>query len=98
MNTVALRPAAPADSELCFQLHKAAMGDYVAAIWGWDDEDQHAYHVRGFDPIDGRSSPSTGPTRAYWSSSTARSRSTWGGSNSIPTTRGEASVPSCSSP
>ena len=29
----ALGPAAPADSEFCFQLHKAAMGDYVAAIW-----------------------------------------------------------------
>ncbi|MFF4961392.1 GNAT family N-acetyltransferase [Streptomyces sp. NPDC001222] len=50
MNTVALRPAAPADSEFCFQLHKAAMGDYVAAVWGWDDEDQRAYHERGFDP------------------------------------------------
>ena len=50
MNAVALRPAAPADSEFCFQLHKAAMGDYVAAVWGWDDEDQRAYHERGFDP------------------------------------------------
>lgn len=50
MNNVALRPAAPADSEFCFQLHKAAMGDYVAAIWGWDDEEQRAYHERGFDP------------------------------------------------
>lgn len=27
-----LQPAAAADSEFCFQLHKAAMGDYVTAI------------------------------------------------------------------
>lgn len=50
MNDVAVRPAVPADSEFCFQLHKAAMGDHVAAIWGWDDEDQRAYHERGFEP------------------------------------------------
>ena len=38
MTAVALRPARPADSEFCYQLHKAAMGDYVAAIWGWDEQ------------------------------------------------------------
>jgi hypothetical protein len=27
MIPVALRPASPADSEFCFRLHKAAMGD-----------------------------------------------------------------------
>ena len=32
---IALRPAMPADSEsLLFELHKAAMGDYITAIWG----------------------------------------------------------------
>ncbi|MER7835333.1 GNAT family N-acetyltransferase [Streptomyces sp. NPDC096040] len=50
MNTVDLRPATPADSEFCFQLHKAAMGSYVTAVWGWDDEDQRAYHERSFRP------------------------------------------------
>ncbi len=50
MNTVDLRPATPADSEFCFQLHKAAMGRHVAAVWGWDEADQHAYHARHFDP------------------------------------------------
>ena len=34
----ALRPATPADSKCCFQLHKAAMGDYVTAIWGRDEQ------------------------------------------------------------
>jgi len=38
MTPVALRPAAPADSEFCFQLHKAAMGDYVTAIWRRDEQ------------------------------------------------------------
>ena len=38
MTSVALRPATPADSEFCFQLHKAPWGDYVTAIWGWDEQ------------------------------------------------------------
>jgi GNAT superfamily N-acetyltransferase len=47
---VALRPASLADSEYCFQLHKAAMGDYIRSIWGWDEQAQHDYHDRGFVP------------------------------------------------
>jgi ribosomal protein S18 acetylase RimI-like enzyme len=50
MTVVALRPAKPADSEFCFRLHKAAMGDYVAAIWGWDDQRQREFHDRAFTP------------------------------------------------
>ena len=50
VTSVALRPATPADSEFCFQLHKAAMGDYVAAIWGWDEQRQRDYHTRSFNP------------------------------------------------
>ena len=50
MTVVALRPAKPADSEFCFRLHKAAMGDYVAAIWGWDDRRQREFHDRAFTP------------------------------------------------
>ncbi|MFV2175269.1 GNAT family N-acetyltransferase [Actinomadura sp. LOL_016] len=50
MSAVVLRSATPADSEFCFQLHKAAMGDYVTAIWGWDEQAQRDYHTRGFDP------------------------------------------------
>lgn len=26
------------------------MGDYVAAVWGWNDDDQRTYHDRRFDP------------------------------------------------
>ena len=50
MTPIALRPATPADSEFCYQLHKAAMGGYVAAIWGWDEQAQREYHVRAFNP------------------------------------------------
>lgn len=50
MTTVVLRPATPADSEFCYQLHKAAMGGYVAAIWGWDDQVQRDSHARAFNP------------------------------------------------
>jgi ribosomal protein S18 acetylase RimI-like enzyme len=50
MTVVALRPARPADSEFCFQLHKAAMGGYITAIWGWDEQRQRAFHDRSFSP------------------------------------------------
>lgn len=48
--TIALRPAVPADNEFCYQLHKVAMGDYVAAIWGWDEQVQRDFHARAFNP------------------------------------------------
>jgi GNAT superfamily N-acetyltransferase len=50
MTPVALRPATPADSEFCFELHKAAMGDYVAVLWGWDEQRQREHHARSFRP------------------------------------------------
>jgi ribosomal protein S18 acetylase RimI-like enzyme len=50
MTPVALRPATLADSEFCFELHKAAMGDYITAIWGWDEQRQRDFHARSFNP------------------------------------------------
>jgi ribosomal protein S18 acetylase RimI-like enzyme len=50
MTVIALRPATAADSEFCFKLHKAAMGDYVTAIWGWDEKVQRGFHARSFSP------------------------------------------------
>ena len=50
MTPAALRPATPADGEFCYQLHKAAMGSYVTAIWGWDEQAQRDYHARAFNP------------------------------------------------
>jgi ribosomal protein S18 acetylase RimI-like enzyme len=50
MTTIGLRPATPTDSEFCYQLHKAAMGDYITAIWGWDEQVQRGFHARAFNP------------------------------------------------
>jgi ribosomal protein S18 acetylase RimI-like enzyme len=50
MTVVALRPANPADSEFCFELHKAAMGGYITALWGWDGQRQREFHDRAFTP------------------------------------------------
>ncbi|WP_435061043.1 GNAT family N-acetyltransferase [Amycolatopsis thermoflava] len=47
---VTLRPATEGDREFCFRLHEAAMGAYVAAVWGWEEQEQRAYHDRGFAP------------------------------------------------
>jgi ribosomal protein S18 acetylase RimI-like enzyme len=61
MSHLGLRPATPADSEFCYRLHRAALGPYVEAIWGWDDATQRSLHDRDFDPtttqiitVDGR--------------------------------------------
>jgi len=50
MTAIELRPVTPADSEFCFQLHKAAMGDYITAIWGWDEQRQRGFQDRSFNP------------------------------------------------
>jgi ribosomal protein S18 acetylase RimI-like enzyme len=50
VNDIALRPVTPADSEFCYQLHKAAMGEYITAVWGWDEQVQRGLHDRAFDP------------------------------------------------
>ena len=50
MTVISLRPATRADDEFCYQLHKAAMGGYVAAVWGWDEQVQREYHARAFRP------------------------------------------------
>jgi ribosomal protein S18 acetylase RimI-like enzyme len=58
---IGLRAATAADARYCFELHRDALGPYVARVWGWDDETQRAYHARGFVPertriitVDGR--------------------------------------------
>lgn len=50
MTGIGLRAVTPADSEFCFQLHKAAMGSYITAIWGWDEQVQRDFHTRAFAP------------------------------------------------
>jgi hypothetical protein len=64
MTAVALRPATPADSEFCFELHEAAMGGYITALWGWDGQRQREFQTVPSPPAAGRSSPPTGRTSA----------------------------------
>lgn len=49
-SAIALRPATSVDAEFCYQLHKAAMGEYITAIWEWDEKVQRAFHERAFNP------------------------------------------------
>jgi ribosomal protein S18 acetylase RimI-like enzyme len=50
VTAIDLRAASDTDSEFCYQLHEAAMGAYVTAIWGWDDQTQRDFHARAFNP------------------------------------------------
>lgn len=47
---IGLRPAVAADREFCYQLHVAAMGEYITAIWGWDEQTQREFHDGAFNP------------------------------------------------
>ncbi|MFG1645366.1 GNAT family N-acetyltransferase [Amycolatopsis sp. NPDC049252] len=46
---VGLRQPRSGDDEFCFQLHRAALGEYVEAIWGWDEPAQRARYEQHFD-------------------------------------------------
>ncbi len=47
---VSLRQTTAADFEFCFGLHRSALGEYVEAIWGWDELDQRTRFQDAFDP------------------------------------------------
>jgi ribosomal protein S18 acetylase RimI-like enzyme len=45
-----LRPATADDFPFLYDLHVAAMKDYVAQTWGWDDAVQQEMFAAGFQP------------------------------------------------
>jgi ribosomal protein S18 acetylase RimI-like enzyme len=45
-----LRQATQDDYDFLYQLHVAAMREYVEATWGWQEEWQQEYFARKFDP------------------------------------------------
>lgn len=47
---VTLRPAKPEDAEFLYYLLKAAMQQYVAQTYGWDELWQQAHFQKNFDP------------------------------------------------
>ena len=44
-----LRPTTELDSDFCYKVKKDALGDYVAQVWGWDEEFQRNFHRRDFE-------------------------------------------------
>jgi GNAT superfamily N-acetyltransferase len=45
-----LRPASAQDRDFLFELNRAALGSYVTATWGWDEDVQVGYFAANFDP------------------------------------------------
>jgi GNAT superfamily N-acetyltransferase len=45
-----LRPAQTADYQFLYKLHRATIREYVAKIWGWDENWQQAHFQEKFDP------------------------------------------------
>jgi ribosomal protein S18 acetylase RimI-like enzyme len=48
MEGLLLRPAAHVDTEFAFHVKKAALGDYVRMIYGWDEDEQRKLHAHRF--------------------------------------------------
>jgi ribosomal protein S18 acetylase RimI-like enzyme len=46
----ALRPATHDDATWLFELHRAALREYVDATWGWDDTWQRAHFAQHYVP------------------------------------------------
>lgn len=58
---VSFRQATNADYDFLYQLHVAALREYIEVLWGWEETWQQEYFSRKFDPqyrkiiqIDGR--------------------------------------------
>ena len=47
---ISLRPGTSEDSDFLYNLHRAAMQQYVAQTWGWDETWQRKYFQRHFNP------------------------------------------------
>ena len=45
-----LRQATHDDYDFLYQLHVVAMREYIEVTWGWQDQWQHEYFSRKFDP------------------------------------------------
>ena len=50
MNKVTLRAATPGDAGFLYHLLKATMQEYVAQVWGWDEQWQQQHFQQNFAP------------------------------------------------
>jgi len=48
MDNLKLRKAKANDSEFAYRTKKAAFGQYVEQVWGWDEEEQRQLHERRY--------------------------------------------------
>jgi GNAT superfamily N-acetyltransferase len=49
MDNLTFRKATLNDSELAYQVKKAAFKDYVEKVWGWNEAEQRQLHERRFN-------------------------------------------------
>jgi hypothetical protein len=50
MLDITLRTATEKDSELVYFIKKAALGEYIAETWGWNEGFQRQYHAKDYEP------------------------------------------------
>ena len=43
---IRLRPASERDRRFAYEVKRAALGPYVAQVWGWDEDFQQEFHAR----------------------------------------------------
>ncbi|MFX1475515.1 MAG: GNAT family N-acetyltransferase [Promethearchaeota archaeon] len=48
MNNLTLREVKSDDSELTYQIKRAAFKEYIEKVWGWDEKEQRKLHERRF--------------------------------------------------
>jgi hypothetical protein len=49
---ISLRPGTPEDSDFLYDLHRAAMQQYVAQTWDWDEAWQRNYFQQHINPAE----------------------------------------------
>jgi hypothetical protein len=93
MTATGLRPATGAGSEFCYRLHGAAMGQYVTAIWGRDEQVQRDLHARAFRPGAWQIITAGGADMGMLHVEYRPGEAIWPASRSIRATRARASEP-----
>ncbi len=51
---IELRQIETSDFDFLWQLHNAALKDYVAQTWGWDENRQRENFIKTFNPSEGK--------------------------------------------
>lgn len=46
---LATRPPRESDRRFAYEVKRAALGPYVAQVWGWDEAEQQAWHAADWE-------------------------------------------------